>query len=60
MDKLNAYQEYIQQILQQYHDYTASQGEIETEVITDTAHDHYQLVHVGWQNKRRVYVSQRK
>jgi hypothetical protein len=55
MDKLSTYRDCIQHILQQYQEYTASQDEVETEVITDTEHDHYQLVHVGWQNKRRVY-----
>jgi hypothetical protein len=55
MDKLTTYRQCIQQILQQYQHYAVSQDEIETEVITDTEHDHYQLVHIGWQNKRRVY-----
>ncbi len=55
MDKLISYRNCIQQILQQYQNYGVSQDGIETEVISDTEHDHYQLVHVGWHNKRRVY-----
>ena len=55
MDKLTAYRTSIQQLLQQYQRYGAGSDEIETEIVTDTEHDHYQLLHVGWQNKRRVY-----
>jgi XisI protein len=29
--------------------------EIESQIITDTEHDHYQITQVGWKNKRRVY-----
>lgn len=29
--------------------------ELETELIFDTERDHYQVVHVGFSNKRRVY-----
>ncbi|PID56839.1 hypothetical protein CSB45_09220 [candidate division KSB3 bacterium] len=54
-DPLRPYRKCIQQILQQYQNYAVSQDGIETEVISDTEHDHYQLVHVGWHNKRRVY-----
>ena len=55
MDKLTAYRTSIRQLLQQYQQYSQSSGEIETEIVTDTEHDHYQLLHVGWQNTRRVY-----
>ena len=55
MDKLTAYRTSIQRLLQQYQQYGARSDEIETEIVTDTEHDHYQLLHVGWQNKRRVY-----
>ena len=55
MDKLTTYRTSIQQLLQQYQrDTSGSQG-IETEIVTDTEHDHYQLLHIGWENKRRVY-----
>jgi hypothetical protein len=55
MDKLNHYRTCIQQLLKRYEGDTPSSDEIETEVITDTEHDHYQLLHVGWNQKRRVY-----
>ncbi len=55
MDKITQYRDYIKDILQRFQKYADSNDEIETEVITDVEHDHYQLVHVGWQHKRRVY-----
>lgn len=33
---------------------TANDG-VETQLVTDTEHDHYQLMQVGWLNKRRIY-----
>ena len=55
MDKLTTYRTCIQQLLQRYQGYTPSTEEIETEIVTDTEHDHYQLIHIGWKNTRRVY-----
>jgi hypothetical protein len=33
----------------------STSDQVEVQIITDVERDHYQLVHVGWQNKRRVY-----
>ncbi len=55
MDKLGQYRTYIQQLLKQYGEYRPSTEEFEVEMITDTQHDHYQLVTVGWRNHRRIY-----
>lgn len=55
MDKLTTYRTYIQQLLQQYQRDTQRTHDIEAEIVTDTEHDHYQLIHLGWENKRRVY-----
>lgn len=55
MDKLTKYRTCIQQILKQYAGYSPSNDEIETVVITDTEHDHYQLIHIGWNRNRRVH-----
>lgn len=55
MDKLTAYRTSIQQLLQQYQRETSGSQDIETEIVTDTEHDHYQLLHIGWEKKRRVY-----
>jgi len=55
MDKLTTYRNYIRELLRRYQEFASSQDEVETQIIADTEHDHYQLVHVGWQDERRVY-----
>lgn len=55
MDKLAQYREIVQTLLQGYADLTRSNSTIDTELICDTLRDHYQVVHVGWQDERRVY-----
>ncbi|MBW4573641.1 MAG: XisI protein [Tolypothrix carrinoi HA7290-LM1] len=55
MAKLDEYREYIKQLLRAYSQDEKSDSEVEAQTIFDTEHDHYQLVYVGWENKRRVY-----
>ncbi len=55
MAKLDEYRKIIKTILYQYASYKNSYGEIENQVIFDSEHDHYQLVRVGWENKKRIY-----
>ena len=55
MAKLDEYRKTVQNLLQDYAALSRDDREIETELICDTARDHYQLVHVGWQRERRIY-----
>ncbi len=55
MDKLNKYREIIKQLLSEYAELGNSNQDIETQIIFDTEHDHYQLMNVGWRNDRRIY-----
>jgi XisI protein len=55
MVNLEKYRECVQELLTKYGAYKPSYGDVEVEQIFDTLRDHYQLVHVGWENKRRVY-----
>ncbi len=55
MDKVEQYREYIQRLLTEYSHYKSISEEVEAQVVFDREHDHYQLVHVGWRNIRRVY-----
>lgn len=55
MAKLEHYQNTVQTLLKNYAAYSQNESAIDTELIFDTTRDHYQLVHVGWQNERRVY-----
>ncbi len=55
MANLEKYRECIRQLLTEYAQRTASNDEIETQTIFDLEKDHYQLINIGWQNKRRVF-----
>lgn len=55
MVELEQYRQKIQKLLQDYADLDSNDPEVETETIFDTVRDHYQLVHVGWQDDRRIY-----
>ena len=55
MEKVEQYRQIIQELLQAYSKIKASNEEVEAETIFDLVNDHYQVVHVGWSNKRRVY-----
>lgn len=52
MDSLSSYRETIKKLLENL---APPSDEIESQIITDTEHDHYQLTQVGWKNNRRVY-----
>jgi hypothetical protein len=49
------YRKRVQELLSQYMAERPQSEEIETQFIADTEQDHYQLVNVGWLNKRRIY-----
>jgi len=55
MAKVEGYQQLVQELLQTYSEIKASNEEVEAEAIFDPMRDRYQVVHVGWSNKRRVY-----
>jgi hypothetical protein len=55
MDKLQKYRQVIRQILnEQAHPYSRS-NDVETEIICDTEHDHYQLAYIGWEEQKRIF-----
>jgi serine/threonine protein kinase len=55
MDKLQQYRQIIRQVLtEQAHPYAHSNN-VETEIICDTEHDHYQLTYVGWEGQQRIF-----
>jgi len=55
MDKLDQYRQFIQDIIEEYSQYKPSYGDVELECIIDTAHDHYQLLSVGWDRHIRIH-----
>jgi hypothetical protein len=54
MDTLTSHRQAIQQLLREYAS-QAESDEVETQLVFDHEHDHYQLVYVGWENDYRVY-----
>jgi len=57
MAGLEKYRMIIKRILNEYAQYKPAYGEIETETVFDTERDHYELVHVGWEEKKRIHGS---
>ncbi|ALF54927.1 fatty-acid oxidation protein subunit alpha [Nostoc piscinale CENA21] len=53
MEKLEQYQKYIQQAITEYANLDSAKDEIEQQLIFDTVCNHYQLMYVGWKNRRR-------
>jgi XisI protein len=55
MADLIKYSEIVQQLLEDYAALSGDDKTVATELIFDTVRDSYQLVHVGWQDDRRIH-----
>jgi hypothetical protein len=55
MDKLAKYRASVQAVLEKHSQMMPANADVEAQTVIDTQHDHYQLVHVGWPNKKRVF-----
>ncbi|NES85622.1 MAG: XisI protein [Moorea sp. SIO2B7] len=55
MDKLEKYRHCVQELLLEYSQNKPAYGEIEVETIFDTVRDHYQVVYLGWKQKRWIH-----
>lgn len=55
MDRIAQYRQIITQLLNEYAGYERPDSNIEMEMIFDTERDRYQLVAVGWENKKRIH-----
>ncbi len=55
MAELEKYGIKLKELLERYAKLAATDDEVETQIIIDSDQNHYQLVQVGWQNKRRIY-----
>ena len=56
MDNVKPYAKVIEDVLHQYASVPYAQDGLQQEVIIDRADNHYLLVTVGWQNRRRVHT----
>jgi hypothetical protein len=55
MDKIQHYRRLIRQLLQDHAQISSNKGDVETQIIVDSEHDHYQLLYVGWDGDRRIF-----
>lgn len=56
MDKVERYREIVRGVIEDYASGKPSHGQIETEAIIDRDKDHYEVMHVGWDKRRRVHA----
>ena len=54
MDKLVHYREIIKKELSEFRHDNGKPG-VETQLIFDTEHDHYQVVSIGWDQNKRIH-----
>ncbi|MDJ0662023.1 MAG: XisI protein [Crocosphaera sp.] len=55
MEKLEQYRHYVKQVITEYSQLGSSKDPIEQQLIFDTVNDHYQLMYVGWKNRKRYH-----
>jgi hypothetical protein len=55
MAKIDEYRQIVRDLLTEYSQIKANNEEVEAELIFDLERDRYQVVHVGWSRKHRVY-----
>ncbi|MDD1465695.1 XisI protein, partial [Dolichospermum sp. ST_sed5] len=55
MEKLEQYRNYVKQVITEYAQLGSAKDEIEQQLIFDTFSDHYQLMYVGWKNRKRQH-----
>ena len=55
MDTLDNYRKIIQKVLTEYSQLPYAYGELERQLIIDQSTNHYLLITIGWENKRRVH-----
>ena len=58
MDRLDQYRQWVRQLLTDLAEPQPSQAasSIESQMLFDSEHDHYQLLDIGWDGMNRVYT----
>ena len=55
MDKLQQYRKIIREILNDHAHPYAHSNDVDTQIICDAEHDHYQLSYIGWEEQQRIF-----
>ena len=54
MDRQEKYRKLIKQVILEHAQHKLSYADIKVETIFDTENDHYLLMHLGWDDQRRI------
>ena len=54
-DALTRYREIVRRLIEEYSKTPPSYGDIEAEAVIDASKDHYEVLHVGWHDQRRIH-----
>ncbi len=55
MDPCQGYRDIVRALIAEHASCKPSHGQIRTEAVVDAEHDHYEVLHVGWDGGRRVH-----
>ncbi len=55
MDRLAEFRAAVKKVISEYAQYKPSIGEIEVETVFDEASDHYEMLYIGWEGRKRVH-----
>jgi ketopantoate reductase len=55
MDQVARYREIVRRVIEDYAQFGGPDPNIVTEVIEDPKRDHFELIHVGWDRRRRIH-----
>ena len=49
------YRVLLRHLIEEYASYKPSHGQIHAEAVIDADHDHYEVMHVGWDGEKRIH-----
>ena len=55
MATVEKYRDSVRKLMQDYITPQMNGGDVDMQFLSDTENDHYQLLHVGWENGERIY-----
>ena len=57
MDRVEQYREAVKKVMRAINDYVSGAPDFQTELVLDDVNGHYELLNIGWHNKRRIHNS---
>jgi hypothetical protein len=53
MDRVTEYRQHVQELINRYAAQRPKDKGVETQIVVDMEHDHYQLLNVGWEDEHQ-------